>query len=89
VLLNLCEFILVHCYIYIIIFSDSNSFLCFTASCPDPGHPENGKIIGGVFDHNSVVGFECLGDRLLQGSSQAKCSDGQWDQVLPTCRGTY
>jgi len=23
---------------------------------------------------------------LLQGSSQAKCSNGQWDQVLPTCR---
>jgi len=56
------------------------------ASCPDPGHPENGKTIGSVFDHNSVVEFECLGDCLLQGSSQATCSNGRWDQVLPTCR---
>ena len=78
-----------HFYIYIITFSYSKSFLCFTASCPHPGHPENGKTIGSVFDHNSVIEFECLGDRLLQGYSQAKCSNGQWDQVLPTCRGTY
>jgi len=56
------------------------------ASCPDPGHPENGQTIGRVFNHTSVVEFECLGDRLLQGSSQAKCNNGQWDQALSTCR---
>ena len=67
--------------------SYSDSFSCFTASCPDPGNPENGATIGSVFGHDSVVEFECLGDRLLQGSSQAKCNNGKWDQALPTCRG--
>ena len=80
-------FILVLFYINVVIFSYSDSFSCFTASCPDLGHPENGQTIGRVFNHTSVVEFECLGDRLLQGSSQAKCNNGHWDQALPTCRG--
>ena len=74
-------------YINVIIFSYSDYFSFFTAFCPDPGHPENGQTIGGVFAHDSDVEFECLGDRLLQGSSQAKCNNGKWDQALPTCRG--
>jgi len=64
----------------------SNETPSCKASCPDPGHPKNGQTIGRVFRHTSVVEFECLGDRLLQGSSQAKCNNGQWNQALPTCR---
>ena len=82
------NFILVLFCVIVITCPYSDSFSCFTASCPDPGHPENGQTIGRNFDHNSAVEFECLGDRLLEGFSQAKCNNGHWDQALPTCRGS-
>ncbi|KAJ7383523.1 Sushi, von Willebrand factor type A, EGF and pentraxin, partial [Desmophyllum pertusum] len=55
------------------------------ASCPDRGHPINGKAIGSVFVHDSVVQFECLNGRSLDGSSVVKCNDGKWNAELPTC----
>ncbi|XP_078348139.1 protein lev-9-like isoform X2 [Oculina patagonica] len=56
-----------------------------SAPCLNPGQPTNGRRIGSVFVHNSVVQFECYGDRFLKGSYEMKCNNGQWGATLPTC----
>ena len=69
------------------LFNILNSFHIFIAPCVDPGNPVNGRRIGRVFVHDSVIQFECYGDRFLKGSSEMKCDNGQWDAKLPTCAG--
>ncbi|XP_066022209.1 protein lev-9 isoform X4 [Pocillopora verrucosa] len=56
------------------------------ASCSDPGTPSQGKTIGSAFEHDSVVNFQCLSNRVLDGASRIKCNNGQWDAHRPTCR---
>ncbi|CAH3037419.1 unnamed protein product [Pocillopora meandrina] len=56
------------------------------ASCSDPGTPLHGETIGSAFEHDSVVKFQCLLNRVLAGASRMKCNNGQWDAQLPACR---
>ena len=62
-------------------------YFAFLASCSDPGTPLHGETIGSAFEHDSVVNFQCLSNRVLDGAPRMKCNNGQWDAQRPTCRG--
>ena len=60
-----------------------------TASCSDPGNPLPGRAIGDDFSHGKRVSFICPRDYVMKGARTITCSDGQWSDNTPNCRGEF
>ena len=60
----------------------------FTATCEDPGKPENGWRVGINFGNGSVVTFGCNSSSyVLVGASNITCNEGKWSGKTPSCEG--
>ena len=59
----------------------------FSASCPDPGIPYQGKRIDQDFRHGHTVRFTCPRDYVIEGAAAIKCTDGRWNNTKPSCKG--
>ena len=57
------------------------------APCADPGRPYQGNRIGDDFRHDQTVMFTCPRDYLMEGERTIRCSDGQWSERKPSCKG--
>ena len=59
------------------------------------GPPKNGFYIkgtrnkGDMIKHGERIKYDCIGNYLLVGNSAQRCSDGQWSNPSPTCKGIY
>ena len=59
------------------------------------GPPKNGFYIkgtrnkGDMIKHGERIKYDCIGNYLLRGDSTQGCSDGQWSNPSPTCKGIY
>ncbi|XP_065178736.1 uncharacterized protein LOC135809334 [Sycon ciliatum] len=61
---------------------------CEPITCADPGVPSDGRRLPlfGVFLPNNEASFTCDGGFRLNGRTSLTCqSNGQWDDVIPTC----
>lgn len=55
-------------------------------TCPDPGHPENGKLIAYNMVAGSTVAFRCNPGFVLRGEPRTEClPTGTWSSAVPTC----
>ncbi|XP_064488855.1 CUB and sushi domain-containing protein 3-like [Ornithodoros turicata] len=55
-------------------------------TCPDPGHPQNGKLIAYNMLVGSTVAFRCDPGFVLTGEPRAEClPTGIWSASVPTC----
>ena len=60
----------------------------FTATCEDPGKPEDGWRVGNNFGNGSVVTFGCNSSSyVLVGASNITCNEGKWSGKTPSCEG--
>lgn len=65
------------------------------ARCTLMGPPKNGFYIkgtrnkGDMIKHGEQINYDCIGNYLLVGNSAQRCSDGQWTNPSPTCKGIY
>ena len=59
------------------------------------GPPKNGFYIkgtrnkGDMIKHGERINYDCIGSYSLVGNSTQGCSDGQWSNPSPTCKGIY
>ena len=59
------------------------------------GPPKNGFYIkgtrnkGDMIKHGERINYDCIGNYSLVGNSTQGCSDGQWSNPSPTCKGIY
>ena len=61
-----------------------------TAPCSNPGIPNTGKRIGVDFRHGKTVAFTCTSkDYVMVGAQSIKCTNGQWSNTKPSCKGEY
>ncbi|XP_067016838.1 sushi, von Willebrand factor type A, EGF and pentraxin domain-containing protein 1-like isoform X2 [Acropora muricata] len=56
------------------------------APCRDPGVPRQGNRIGDDFRHDSKVIFTCPNSYLMEGVGEMSCSNGTWNNRVPTCK---
>lgn len=55
-------------------------------TCPDPGHPQNGKLIAYNMLVGSTVAFRCDSGFVLTGEPRAEClPTGVWSASVPMC----
>ena len=59
----------------------------FPANCLDPGVPYQGKTIDQDFRHSRTVRFTCPINYVMEGVAAIKCTDGQWSNNKPSCKG--
>ena len=59
----------------------------FAANCLDPGPPYQGKTIDQDFRHGRTVRFTCPINYVMEGVAAIKCTDGQWNNNKPSCKG--
>ena len=59
----------------------------FAANCLDPGAPYQGKTIDQDFRHGRTVRFTCPINYVMEGVAAIKCTDGQWNNNKPSCKG--
>ena len=59
----------------------------FAANCLDPGVPYQGKTIDQDFRHSRTVRFTCPINYVMEGVAAIKCTDGQWSNNKPSCKG--
>ena len=64
-----------------------SSHFDFAAPCPDPGVPYQGKTIDQDFRHGRTVRFTCPINYVMEGVAAIKCTDGQWNNNKPSCKG--
>ena len=62
-------------------------FFYFAANCLDPGAPYQGKTIDQDFRHGRTVRFTCPRNYTIEGVAAIKCTDGQWNNNKPSCKG--
>ncbi|XP_070546178.1 C4b-binding protein beta chain-like isoform X2 [Ptychodera flava] len=56
------------------------------ADCTDPGAaPTNGQKTGATYTHGSTVTYTCDTGYTLSATGDLTCSDGSWDNQVPTC----
>ena len=53
----------------------------------DPGFIHQGEREGNDITHGQTLTFKCVQPYTLVGSRQMTCVDGEWDSVLPECKG--
>ena len=53
--------------------------------CGSPGTPLNGFIVSLDFRYGSNVTYKCLKSHILRGASGRTCTNGTWDNEVPTC----
>ena len=63
------------------------NILYFAANCLDPGVPYQGKTIDQDFRHGRTVRFTCPINYVMEGVAAIKCTDGQWSNNKPSCKG--
>ena len=63
------------------------NILYFAANCLDPGVPYQGKTIDQDFRHSRTVRFTCPINYVMEGVAAIKCTDGQWSNNKPSCKG--
>ena len=71
-----------------------NNTSSVVARCTLMGPPKNGFYIkgrnkGDVIKHGERINYDCIGSYSLVGNSTQGCSDGQWSNPSPTCKGIY
>ena len=59
----------------------------FAANCLVPGAPYQGKTIDQDFRHGRTVRFTCPINYVMEGVAAIKCTDGQWSNNKPSCKG--
>ena len=59
----------------------------FAAPCPDPGVPYQGNTIDQDFRDGRTVRFTCPINYVMEGVAAIKCTDGQWNNNNPSCKG--
>ena len=64
-----------------------SSHFDFAAPCPDPGVPYQGKTIDQDFRHGRTVRFTCPINYVMEGVAAITCTDGQWNNNKPSCKG--
>ena len=64
-----------------------SSHFDFAAPCPDPGVPYQGKTIDQDFRHGRTVRFICPINYVMEGVAAITCTDGQWNNNKPSCKG--
>lgn len=62
-------------------------FFDFAANCLDPGAPYQGNTIDQDFRHGRTVRFTCPRNYTIEGAAAIKCTDGQWSNNKPSCKG--
>ena len=62
-------------------------YFYFAANCLDPGVPYQGKTIDQDFRHGRTVRFTCPRNYTIEGVAAIKCTDGQWNNNKPSCKG--
>ena len=40
-----------------------------------------------MIKHGQRINYDCIGNYVLVGNSAQRCSDGQWTNPSPTCKG--
>ena len=64
-------------------------FLCLELkSCVPLSTPANGTLHGSDTSHGAKASFSCLTGLDLFGSPTLTCSNGVWNAVTPTCKGS-
>lgn len=56
---------------------------------PKNGFYINGRNKGDMIKHGERINYDCIGSYSLVGNSTQGCSDGQWSNPSPTCKGIY
>ena len=64
-----------------------SSHFDFAAPCPDPGVPYQGNTIDQDFRHGRTVRFTCPINYVMEGVAAITCTDGQWNNNNPSCKG--
>ena len=62
-------------------------FFNFAAYCLNPGAPYQGNRIDQDFRHGRTVRFTCPINYVMEGVAAIKCTDGQWNNNNPSCKG--
>ena len=60
-----------------------------TASCPVVGSIKNGIITPVTLKGGGEVGIKCHTNYTLVGSPKLICTNGRWNDSLPTCGGNF
>ena len=62
------------------------------ARCALIGKPKNGFYVkitreGDIIKHGEWINYGCIGGYTLVGNGTQECSDGQWTNPIPACKG--
>ena len=57
-------------------------------SCAPLSTPANGTLHGSATSHGAKASFSCLTGFDLFGSPTLTCSNGVWNAITPTCKGS-
>ena len=82
------DFVFVFYFILFIYFLHTFLFCLELKSCAPLQTPANGTLHGSDTSHGAKASFSCLTGFDLFGSPTLTCSNGVWNAVTPTCKGS-
>ena len=77
------------CFVFYFIYFLHTFLLCLELkSCAPLSTPANGTLHGSDTSQGAKASFSCLTGFDLFGSSTLTCSNGVWNAITPTCKGS-